>query len=71
MSHELQQQIAHLETQLAFQEDVIEQLNRALADQQMQMDKLTFQVKHLVDRVKQLQPSNIADASEETPPPHY
>ncbi len=71
MSKDLQQQIDQLQTQVAFQEDLIEQLNSALANQQVQLDRLSFQMKHTVDRVKQLQPSNIADASQETPPPHY
>lgn len=71
MSKDLQMQIEQLQTQVAFQEDVIEQLNQALSDQQLQLDRLTFQMKHTVQRVKQLQPSNIADASQETPPPHY
>ncbi len=71
MSKELQYQIEQLQTQVAFQEDTIEQLNRALSDQQQQMDKITFQLNHVIDRVKQLQPANIADASQETPPPHY
>lgn len=71
MSKDLQEQIEHLQTQVAFQEDTIEMLNNALADQQLQIERMAFQLKHVVERVKQLQPSQIADASEEAPPPHY
>ncbi|GAC16319.1 SlyX family protein [Aliiglaciecola lipolytica] len=71
MSTDLHTEIAHLQTQLAFQEDTIEQLNKALADQQIQIDKMMFQIKHMTQRMKQIEPSNIADASEEAPPPHY
>ncbi|GAA0854962.1 SlyX family protein [Aliiglaciecola litoralis] len=71
MNEDLQSQIASLETQVAFQEDTIEQLNQALADQQLQIDKISFQLKQMVNKVKQLEPSNLADASEEAPPPHY
>lgn len=65
------EQIEQLQTKLAFQEHTIEELNQALADQQRQMEKMQFQLKHVIDRVQQLQPSNIASQAEETPPPHY
>ena len=67
----LRADIDQLQTKLAFQEHTIEELNLALSDQQQQMEKMQFQIKHLIDRVKQLQPSQIASQSEETPPPHY
>lgn len=67
----LEQKIIDLETQLAFQEDTIEALNQALASQQKQLDDLQFKLKHVLDKVKSMEPSNIASASEETPPPHY
>ncbi|MEP4890828.1 MAG: SlyX family protein [Aliiglaciecola sp.] len=71
MSNDLHNEIAHLQTQLAFQEDTIEQLNKALADQQIQIDRMAFQLKHMTERMKQIEPSNIADSTEEAPPPHY
>lgn len=67
----LEQKIIDLETQLAFQEDTIEVLNQALASQQKQLDDVQFKLKHVLDKVKSMEPSNIASASEETPPPHY
>ena len=71
MQDDMSKDIEQLQTKVAYQEHTIETLNQALAAQQKQLDSLTFQVSHLVDRVKQLQPSNIAAESEETPPPHY
>ena len=71
MSNQLQQKIDHLETQLAFQEDTIEQLNQALANQQFQIDKMDFKLQQVTERMKQIEPSNMADSSEEAPPPHY
>lgn len=65
------EQIQQLEIKVAFQEDMIEQLNQALVSQQKQIDELTFKTKHLVDKVKQMNVSNIASESEEAPPPHY
>lgn len=56
---------------VAFQEGTIEELNQALTDQQKQLDQLAFQMKHVIGKVKQMQVSNVASESEETPPPHY
>lgn len=63
--------IAELETKVAFQEHTIDALNEALAHQQIQIDKMQFQLRHVIDKVKGMEPSNIAKMSEETPPPHY
>lgn len=63
--------IEELQMKVAFQEYTIEQLNEALSSQQHQLDKLQRQLSHLVDKIKQLAPSNVAKLSEETPPPHY
>jgi SlyX protein len=77
-AEQLQQQIdsangyiEELQTKLAFQEHTIEALNDALSSQQKQLDELTFKVRHVIDRVRSIEPSNIAKQSEETPPPHY
>ena len=63
--------IEELQTKVAFQEHTIEALNDALSSQQKQLDDLAVKVRHVVDRVKSIEPSNIAKQSEETPPPHY
>ena len=70
-SHQVLQDIEDLQTKVAFQEHTIEALNDALSSQQKQLDDLAFKVRHVVDRVKSIEPSNIAKQSEETPPPHY
>ena len=63
--------IEELQMKVAFQEHTIEALNEALPSQQKQLDDLAFKLRHVVDRVKSIEPSNIAKQSEETPPPHY
>ena len=63
--------IEELQTKVAFQEHTIEALNEALASQQHQLDDLTYKLRHVIDRVKSIEPSNVAKDSEETPPPHY
>lgn len=65
------QQIAELETKIAFQEHAIEELNQALVEQQFLIEKMQLQLRHLAVKLKDLQPSNIASQAEETPPPHY
>ena len=64
-------EIDELQTKLAFQDHTIEELNEALTSQQQQIDKLSFQVRHLMGKIKSMAPSNVAKMSEETPPPHY
>ncbi|NVK55840.1 MAG: SlyX family protein [Alteromonadaceae bacterium] len=63
--------IAELETKLAFQEYTIDALNDALSNQQIQIEKMQYQLRHVIDKVKGMEPSNIAKMSEEVPPPHY
>jgi SlyX protein len=60
-----------LETQLAFQEDLIQKLDAALADQQQQIFDLRLQLKHASGQIEAMvgQPSD--QQSPEPPPPHY
>ncbi|EPI4820456.1 SlyX family protein [Vibrio alginolyticus] len=68
---QLEARINDLECQLAFQEQTIEDLNGALSRQQLQITKMLDQMKYVVGKVKNMDSSNLADPSEETPPPHY
>ncbi|MDN2480098.1 SlyX family protein [Vibrio agarivorans] len=67
----LEQRVNDLECQLAFQEQTIEELNEALSQQQLLITKMQDQMKYVVGKVKNMDSSNLADPSEETPPPHY
>ena len=67
----LESRINDLECQLAFQEQTIDSLNDALSQQQLLITKMQDQMKYVVGKVKNMDSSNLADASEETPPPHY
>ena len=60
----LENRIEELETKIAFQEQLLDELNHALVQQQFDIDKMA-------NKLKDFQPSNIASQSEETPPPHY
>lgn len=67
----LEQRIAELEMKSTFQETVIEELNQALIKQQFILDKMQLQLRYVVNKMKDMRPSNIASQAEETPPPHY
>ncbi len=68
---QLKARINDLECQLAFQEQTVEELNDALSQQQIQLTRIQEQMSFMVSKVKSLSSSNLADESEETPPPHY
>jgi SlyX protein len=68
---QLKARINDLECQLAFQEQTVEELNDALSQQQVQLTRMQEQMSFMVNKVKSLSSSNLADESEETPPPHY
>ncbi|AZR82087.1 SlyX protein [Thiomicrospira sp. XS5] len=71
---DLTDKIHHLEVSSAYQEDVIEHLNKTLGKQHQEIQLLQTQVKVLSDYIKQLKyeiGSDIKLPSEEVPPPHY
>ena len=67
----MEQELIDLQTRLAFQDDTLYHLNRTVAEQQKQIDRLLQVVEELKIQVKSLTPSNIANPEDETPPPHY
>ncbi|HHF4079784.1 TPA: SlyX family protein [Haemophilus influenzae] len=67
----LENRIEELEMKIAFQEQLLDELNHALVQQQFDIDKMQVQLHYMANKLKDFQPSNIASQSEETPPPHY
>ncbi|MFZ7173504.1 SlyX family protein [[Pasteurella] aerogenes] len=67
----LEQRIIELEMKIAFQEKNVDDLNQSLVEQQLIIEKMQLQIRHLASKLKDMQPSNIASQAEETPPPHY
>ena len=63
--------IAELEMKLTFQDNLLEELNQALVEQQFVIDKMQIQLRYLANKLKDMQPSNVASRAEETPPSHY
>ncbi len=71
----LENRINDLESQLAFQDDTIEQLNSAISAQQLQIHQLKDQIRLIVEKYKELQDSanNKGEAfrPEDNIPPHF
>ncbi|MEI8632475.1 SlyX family protein [Vibrio sp. PP-XX7] len=67
----LEMRVNDLECQIAFQEHTIEALNEALSQQQNCITDMQYQMKHIINKVKTINESNLASSSEEAPPPHY
>lgn len=67
----MDEKIIDLETRIAFLEDAQQQLSDVIARQEKALERLRGQVQDLEKQLRQAVPSPVADASEETPPPHY
>ncbi|MGL4979162.1 MAG: SlyX family protein [Plesiomonas sp.] len=60
-----------LESRQAFQEVSIEELNKVIVQQQIEIEKLRTQVRFAVTKLREVEASPVAAQSEETAPPHY
>lgn len=67
----MESRLTNLESKIAFQDDLLDSLNRIVASQQQQIDLLQQQIQMLYDQLRSIAPSNLALESEETRPPHY
>lgn len=67
----LEERVAELEVQIAFQEDHIQKLSDALYQQQQRLDALEVGIKHYEKRLKELQEGVGEVYSGQEKPPHY
>ncbi len=65
------ERLIELETQLAYQEDTIQQLNDVVCRQQDQIDRLQAQCDSLISRTKELSDKLPDTSSGDERPPHY
>ena len=67
----MEDKLVDLETRIAFLEDAQQQLSDVIARQEKEITRLLHRVSELEEQLRQAAPSLIADAADETPPPHY
>ncbi len=60
-----------LETQVAFQDQTIDDLNKTITDQWTEFDKLKRELSRLKAQLSDVQSSMDAPGAGEPPPPHY
>lgn len=66
----MQNELVELETKLAFQEDMIQALNRTVAEQQQDLLELKRDLEELQTQLRAMAPS-LAPGITDEPPPHY
>ncbi|MFL0810681.1 MAG: SlyX family protein [Agarilytica sp.] len=66
-----EEKVIELESRLAFQEDMLEGLNKHIASQENEIIVLHRQLQHLNSKIKSLE-NAVGEADDENvPPPHY
>lgn len=65
------QRIDNLEMRFAYQDEVIETLNRTIVEQWGKLDQALARIKLLEERLREIPVGAVRDAADETPPPHY
>lgn len=68
---EANDRIEALESALAHQDRLVEDLNGVLSEQWTMIDRLRKEVEHLRDRLGQLEYETRKAPADEAPPPHY
>lgn len=66
-----EEQIVELQSQLAFQEDSIQQLSDALFKQQRRADGLEQRLEQLQHAIERLKDNDSDSSLDNQPPPHY
>ncbi len=65
------QRIDTLEIRIAYQDEIIEDLNKTIVAQWKQIDLLTRQIAALTDRIQEAEHKAGGPSTPEPPPPHY
>ena len=63
--------IDNLEMRAAYQDEIIEDLNKVIVEQWSKLDHVLRRMEGLEERLRDVQDSAGADAQDEPPPPHY
>lgn len=65
------ERIDNLETRVAYQDEVIETLNKTVIEQWARLDSALQRIKLLEERLREINIGAVRDAADEPPPPHY
>jgi SlyX protein len=68
---DLEARVEALEVRVAYQDQMIEDLNQTVIDQWKKIDALRRQLNELLDRVQEVEDSTGRPSAPEPPPPHY
>ena len=68
LKEDLEQRLISIETALACQEKILDEINQVVIEQAKMIDRLKLENQYLLDN---LQREVVKPLSEETPPPHY
>jgi SlyX protein len=71
MAGELEARIEKLETTVAYQEQVIDDLNGTVTSQWQEIDALKRQLAKLSEQVREVEANPALAPQDEPPPPHY
>lgn len=63
--------IVDLQTRLAFQDGLLEELNEVVTDQQKQIDRLERSLTTFKAQLESVQHTQMLAQNDEPPPPHY
>ena len=67
----MENRITDLEIRITHQEAALDEMNHVLLEQHQLIQKLRGELAHLQHQLRNMNSNNIADAADETPPPHY
>lgn len=67
----MESRVIELESKLAFQEHMINELNDIITDQQKQIDQLREEQRVFNQRLQSISESSPVSNEKEPPPPHY
>lgn len=67
----MENRITDLEIRITHQEAALEEMNDVLLEQHKLIQQLGEELAHLQRQLRDMNASNIANAADETPPPHY
>ncbi|MCB5176148.1 SlyX family protein [Microvirga lenta] len=67
----LNERIDRLEIRIAYQDEIIEDLNKTVLAQWKQIDLLTRRIAALTDRIQEAEHKAGGPSAPEPPPPHY